>query len=204
MAADSVPQIMAATKTGMRNVNETGGSAWIYCMSRRKASVVAMKTSAMMTPVTPPGAIALRPQIRARSKYFVASAIARRPEPGWEKGRLSKPANCRANRRMLMGGMSPRFPERSWQPAASTLPQNTGLAAPSRWQFRTYATSSGGRLKVAIMAGIGPSLPSAAFARDGSYPGISGRPARASMTRSACAEAQHQKHHFDAERAPDG
>jgi hypothetical protein len=27
-----------------------------------------------------------------------------------------------------------------------------------RWQFRTYATSSGGRLKVARMAGIGPNL----------------------------------------------
>jgi RHS repeat-associated protein len=50
----------------------------------------------------------------------------------------------------------------------------------------------------------GPRLPSWAFARDGSYRGISGRPARASITRSACAEAQHQKHHFDAERAPDG
>ncbi len=120
MAADSVPQIMAATKTGMRNVNETGGSAWIYCMSRRKASVVAMKTSAMMTPVTPPGAIALRPQIRARSKYFVASAIARRPEPGWEKGRLSKPANCRANRRMLMR----HLPAGS---SALTLPVQAGV-----------------------------------------------------------------------------
>jgi hypothetical protein len=68
-----------------------------------------MKTSAMMTPVTPPGAIALRPQIRARSKYFVASASARRPKPGCENGRLPKPANCRANRRMVMGGMRPRF-----------------------------------------------------------------------------------------------
>ncbi len=60
------------------------------------------------------------------------------------------------------------------------------------------------RLEEAAMTGCGPRLPSWAFARDGSYPGISGRPARASMTRSACAEAQHQKHHFDAERAPDG
>jgi hypothetical protein len=44
-----------------------------------------------------------------------------------------------------------------------------------RWQFRTYATSSGGRLKVARMAGIGPLLPSAASAGRGSYVGISCR-----------------------------
>src|SRR5215471_10110218 len=100
-AADNVPQITAATMTGMRKVNETGGSARIYCMNRRRASVATMKMSAMVTPVTPPGAIALRTQIRAGSKYCIARASARRQEPVWE----SKQANCRADRRMLIGGI---------------------------------------------------------------------------------------------------
>src|SRR5215467_1572448 len=109
MAADSGPQITAATMTGMTKVNETGGSAWIYCMNRRKASVATMKTSAMTTPVTPPGAIALRTQIRARSKYCIARASARRTKPGWE----SKQANCKADRRMIMGGMRTHREEQS-------------------------------------------------------------------------------------------
>ena len=52
-----------------------------------------------MTPVTPPGAIALRIQIRARSKDFVARAGTPRPARNLD----SKPANCAADHRMLMG-----------------------------------------------------------------------------------------------------
>jgi len=46
-----------------------------------------------------------------------------------------------------------------------------------RWQFRTYATSSGGRLKVARMAGIGPTLPTWALQQVVGYLRYTGRDA---------------------------
>src|SRR5260370_3720722 len=69
---------------------------------------------------------------------------------------------------------------------------------------RTFLLSEAFRVRLACgwMSRIGPRLPSWAVALDDSYPGISGLPAPASKTRSACAEAQPPKHHFDASPLP--
>src|SRR5579871_2784953 len=86
MAADSVPQRMAATTIGMRKVSETGGRSWIYRITERKTLVALTKTIAMMTPVMPPGAAALRIQMSPEFKYFL--------------------------RRLLLNGNAPRAAER--------------------------------------------------------------------------------------------
>src|SRR6266481_5980565 len=103
MAADSVPQRMAATTTGMRKVNETGGSSSTYRINIKKATVETVKTSAMMTPVTPPGAIALRVQMGAESRYFLTRDSVSRPPSARGWARSSPKGN--ADLSMLMSNM---------------------------------------------------------------------------------------------------
>src|SRR5258708_35483645 len=103
MAADNVPQRMAATTTGMKKVKETGGSSSTYRINIRKATVAATKTSAMMTPVTPPGAIALRIQGGAESRYFLTrGSVSCSPST---RGRARSSSKGNADLSMLMSDM---------------------------------------------------------------------------------------------------
>ena len=92
--APSTPNLCAAE--GQRNRRQL-----VDISHKQKKSIGAGDENErhIMTPVTPPGAIALRTPIRARSKDFVAKAGAPRPERNLD----SKPANCAADHRMLMG-----------------------------------------------------------------------------------------------------